>query len=187
MTDFSGEFTGPQGRPAAQPDEGSEPKCFWCCNRFTPRRGGSPRRFCSPRHRKEFHSAARRFGERAVAAGILTIADLRSGAGAACTLLEAAAPTPTAPEKENGTRRTPSILGAVGGRAGTVEDQPPRAPSWVAPTRPFALDPVEVWDPRLRLFFQRRMWLPAWGPRPDQDGCAAPEQLLEDYAIRGLP
>jgi hypothetical protein len=34
-----------------------------------------------------FWSALRRWGERAVAAGVLTIADIRNGAAAACTLL----------------------------------------------------------------------------------------------------
>ena len=61
--------------------------CLWCDRAFLPRRGGSRQQFCSARHRAEFHSAARRFAERAVAAGILTVADIRNGAPAACTLL----------------------------------------------------------------------------------------------------
>ena len=61
--------------------------CMWCKRPFTARRGGSPKRFCSPAHRIAFWSALRRWGERAVAAGILTVDDIRSGDPAACTLL----------------------------------------------------------------------------------------------------
>ena len=50
------------------------------------RRGGSPKRFCSPAHRIAFWSALRRWAERAVAAGVLTGADIKKGAPAACTL-----------------------------------------------------------------------------------------------------
>lgn len=60
--------------------------CLWCGRSFVPRRGGSEQRFCSPRHRHEFHVAARRFAERAIAAGSLTIEDLKNGDAAACTL-----------------------------------------------------------------------------------------------------
>ena len=28
------------------------------------------------------------------------------------------------------------------------------------------------------------MWVPEWGLRPDQVGCAAPKHLLEDYGIQ---
>ena len=52
--------------------------CLWCDQPIEPRlSGGSPRKFCSPRHRTAFHSAARRWAERKIAAGILTIAELR--------------------------------------------------------------------------------------------------------------
>jgi hypothetical protein len=61
--------------------------CLWCDRTFQPRRGGSRQRFCSARYRAEFHSAARRFAERGIAAGVLTVADTRNGARAACTLL----------------------------------------------------------------------------------------------------
>jgi hypothetical protein len=61
-------------------------KCSWCGQDFPARRGGSPRRFCSTEHRSLFWSALRRWAERAVAAGILTIADIRNGDPAACTL-----------------------------------------------------------------------------------------------------
>lgn len=46
-----------------------------------------------------------------------------------------------------------------------------------------AATPVEVplerlWEPRLKLYRQNRMWLPEWGERPGQPGCACPEWLL---------
>jgi hypothetical protein len=53
---------------------------------FRARRGGSPQRFCGSKCRMMFWSALRRWGEQAVAAGILTIGDIRSGSPAACTL-----------------------------------------------------------------------------------------------------
>jgi hypothetical protein len=43
--------------------------------------------FCGPACRTAFHTAARRWAERAVAAGTLTVADIRKGRFAACTLL----------------------------------------------------------------------------------------------------
>src|SRR5947207_2952282 len=50
------------------------------------RKGGSPQRFCDPKHRDAFHSAGRRFAEHAVLSGLLTAADLRNGPAEACTL-----------------------------------------------------------------------------------------------------
>jgi hypothetical protein len=48
-----------------------------------------------------FWSALRRWGERAVAAGVLTIADIRNGAPAACTLLPGAiSPSPINPPEK---------------------------------------------------------------------------------------
>jgi hypothetical protein len=60
--------------------------CLWCGRGFQPRRGGSPRVFCAPACRAAFHTAARRWAEQAVASGMLTIAELRTGDPAACTL-----------------------------------------------------------------------------------------------------
>jgi len=63
-------------------------RCLWCGQPFEPRHtGGSPRVFCTSGCRTAFHSAARRWAEQAVAAGLLTVAELRSGDPAACTLL----------------------------------------------------------------------------------------------------
>jgi hypothetical protein len=64
--------------------------CQWCEQPFRLRRGGSPQRFCGAGCRTAFWTALRRWGERAVAAGILTIDDIRNGHAEACTLLPAA-------------------------------------------------------------------------------------------------
>jgi hypothetical protein len=56
--------------------------------------------------------------------------------------------------------------------------EPSEAQPWAEPTQPFEVDPVHLWGPRLSLYRDRRMWLPKWGPRPDQDGCLAPDHLL---------
>ena len=57
-----------------------ETGCAWCGQGFTPRtRGGLPQRFCSIRHRRLFHSTARKFAERAITLGFLTADDLRRG------------------------------------------------------------------------------------------------------------
>jgi len=62
--------------------------CLWCGKPFTSRRGGGSRQtFCCARHRVAFHGAARRWAERAVASGRLSIPELRNGDPAACTLL----------------------------------------------------------------------------------------------------
>ena len=63
------------------------PACLWCGRPFQARRGGSPQRFCCGAHRMAFWSALRRWAERAVAAGALTVDHIRSGDPAACTLL----------------------------------------------------------------------------------------------------
>jgi hypothetical protein len=66
--------------------EGAATVCQWCEKPFRARRGGSPQRFCGARCRMMFWSALRRWGERAVAAGMLTIAEVRYGDPTACTL-----------------------------------------------------------------------------------------------------
>jgi hypothetical protein len=65
------------------------PICLWCEGEFEPRKGGSPQRFCNPKHREAFHSAGRRYAEHAVLSGHLTAADLRNGSPEACMLLPA--------------------------------------------------------------------------------------------------
>ena len=63
----------------------SDSACLWCGHPFRARRTGSPKRFCSAAHRIEFWSALRRWAERAVAAGALTVDQIRNAARA-CTL-----------------------------------------------------------------------------------------------------
>jgi endogenous inhibitor of DNA gyrase (YacG/DUF329 family) len=60
--------------------------CPWCERPFRARQGGSPQRFCRARCRTMFWSALRRWGERAVAAGFLTIDAVKNGDPAACML-----------------------------------------------------------------------------------------------------
>src|SRR6516225_2196583 len=75
--------------------------CLWCGCRFQARRGGSPKRFCSAPHRMAFWSALRRWAERAVTAGFLTVDHIRSDDPIACTLLPGGiSPTPIAPASE---------------------------------------------------------------------------------------
>jgi hypothetical protein len=72
--------------------------CRWCEGACQPRRGGSPRVFCTSGCRTAFHSACRRWTERAVASGLLSIPELRSGNPAACTLLTSGESSSAAPE-----------------------------------------------------------------------------------------
>ena len=76
------------------------------------------------------------------------------------------------------------VLGSNEGATDIVEDQPPVHRPQAEPTRPFEMDPVELWAPRLDLYLRWKMWVPGWGPRPGQVGCAAPQQLLDEYGIR---
>jgi hypothetical protein len=68
----------------------------------TPRR--LPQRFCSAAHRVAFWSALRRWAERAVAAGALTVDHVKSGDPVACTLLPSGDSPVPVPEPQ---KRTP--------------------------------------------------------------------------------
>ena len=153
------------------PSAMAEATCLWCEKPFPPRRGGSPQRFCSAKHRSLFWSALRRWGERTVAAGILTIADIRNSDPTACTLPGAAISPP--PLSQGGVQP-----GEVLDAGEIVEDKPSGAQPGPEPTQPFEVDPVHFWGPRLSLWLSRRIWAPGWGPRPDQDGCLVPDYLL---------
>ena len=59
--------------------------CLWCGHPFHTHRGGSPKRFSSAQHRNQFWSALRRWGERTVASGWLTLDHVKNGDPAACT------------------------------------------------------------------------------------------------------
>ena len=60
--------------------------CQWCGRSFTPRTsGGSEQVFCPAGTgrscRKDYHDACRRFAERLIASGSITVADLRISGG----------------------------------------------------------------------------------------------------------
>ena len=60
--------------------------CQWCETPFRARRGGgTPQRFCGPNCRTKFWSALRRWGEQAIATGVVTIPHVKNGIVAACT------------------------------------------------------------------------------------------------------
>jgi hypothetical protein len=146
-----------------------------------------------------FWSALRRWAERALSAGVLTIADIKNGDLAACTL---PGPAISPPPVSQGRVQPGEVLDA----AEIVEDKlskvqlwdgvdtvppltssfaaelsdlnPPGAQPGTEPTQPFEVDPARLWGPRLSLYRRWRMWMSEWGPRPDQDGCLAPDYLL---------
>src|SRR5262249_575493 len=75
-----------------------DPPGLWCDSPFKSRRGGFSQRFCGPRCRNAFWSALRRWGDRAIADGVLTIAEMKDGTAAACTLLQHGNPTWALPD-----------------------------------------------------------------------------------------
>ena len=99
-----------RARGASQPSVPAErflmitlPGCLWCKRPFRARRGGSPKRFCCAAHRIAFWSAARRWAEKAVASGVLSVGDIRNGVGEACTLRPgASSPAPVPSPQKSG-------------------------------------------------------------------------------------
>ncbi len=76
--------------------------CWWCDRHFSPRsNGGSPQRFCSSSCRDGFWSAARRWIQHAVDAGLMTADDLKSPETSVHAVLRASQSEP-APEPRNG-------------------------------------------------------------------------------------
>jgi hypothetical protein len=72
------------------PASSEDGRCLLCDRPFQARRtGGTPKKFCCPAHRNAFHTAARKWAEKAVADGRITLDDLTRDPGA-CTLLLAA-------------------------------------------------------------------------------------------------
>ena len=63
-------------------------------------------------------------------------------------------------------------------------DDEPKASRTEPTMQLYEFDPVLVWTRRLALYARWRMWMPEWGPRPDQVGCGAPNALLDSYCIR---
>jgi hypothetical protein len=94
------------------------------------------------------------------------------------------------------------ILSEADALADPPQDNPPEAQHWLdtsgiavkhaelsrpelSEVRPSAHPPQPsdeyaawLWDRRLSLWQRWRRWAPEWGPRPDQDGCLAPDYLL---------
>jgi hypothetical protein len=141
--------------------------CGWCGRAFAPRRdGGKPQLFCRPVCRRAFDAAGRRWVSEAIATGMLSLDALRNGAVTTRALLPGA--IPPAAVLRGGVQP-----GEILDEAEVVEDRPS-----AEPTRFFEVDPVSLWAPRLSLYRRWRMWVPEWGPRPDQDGCEAPDYLL---------
>ena len=60
--------------------------CLWCEAEFVAKKvGANPKRFCSPKCKTAFHTAARRWAERALADGFLCVSDLRDPAASYTT------------------------------------------------------------------------------------------------------
>jgi hypothetical protein len=154
-----------------------EATCRWCEKPFRPRRGGSQQRFCGSKCRATFWSALRDWAERALAAGVLTVAEVRSGNPAACTLLGAAVSSPPVSPPPRHVRPG-EVLGVADGAVEIGEDAPSEAQRWAERTQPFEVASAWLWSRRLALWQRWRRWAPQWGPRPDQDGCLAPDYLL---------
>jgi hypothetical protein len=88
-------------------------RCPWCRHILTLRRGGSPKRFCSSQHRAEFHSAARKWAERVLVAGFVTLDAIKESNHAACTLLPGIISPATAPKEGDERDALPGLLGAI--------------------------------------------------------------------------
>jgi hypothetical protein len=80
--------------------EDTSAPCQWCERPYRTRRGGSPQRFCGRECRTAFWSALRGWGDGAIAAGVLTVADIKDGTAAACTLLQRGNPAWALPDIE---------------------------------------------------------------------------------------
>jgi hypothetical protein len=74
-----------------RPEAVGDLACVWCYRPFRPRRtGGRAQRFCRPGCRRQFHAAARRWALDAMAAGALTLADVKQGFQRTCALSQTA-------------------------------------------------------------------------------------------------
>ena len=104
MTDISAGVEAPGQSNGAEPAVNvisTSTACLWCGRPFPARRGGSPKRFCCATHRTAFWSALRRWAERAVAVGALTVDQIRNADPAACTVLPGGkAPAPRSPAEK---------------------------------------------------------------------------------------
>jgi len=108
------------------PENSTAGACRWCGSNFEPRRdGGKAQRFCREACRRAFDAAGRRWVAEALAAGTVTIADLRGGSAATRALARAGKippetdrPVPTPPDP---------VLGALS--ASAPDDAPAPAPA----------------------------------------------------------
>ena len=94
----------------AQPTQTDDNACDWCTKGFKARRGGTRQRFCSARCRSALWSALRRCGERALAAGTLSIDAVRNGRMEVCTLGGREKTPPPYPETGVGIQASPELL-----------------------------------------------------------------------------
>jgi hypothetical protein len=85
------------------------PACLWCGKAFRSRRRGSPQVFCTAACRSAFHTAGRRWAERAVACGALMVDDLRNADTEACTLCRSDQRRSPAPEAASGVSALPEV------------------------------------------------------------------------------
>jgi hypothetical protein len=81
--------------------------CLWCGKAFRSQRRGSPQIFCAAACRSAFHTAGRRWAERAVAYGALTVDDLQNADAIACTLYRSDQRPLSAPEAASGVSALP--------------------------------------------------------------------------------
>jgi hypothetical protein len=72
--------------------------CDWCETPYRARHSGREQRFCGERCRRAFHSAVRRWTLGELAAGRLTLANIRNGLPATRTLATDAASSSPVPE-----------------------------------------------------------------------------------------
>jgi len=101
------------GSASVEDDANRLGECLWCGAAFKPTKTGSPRRFCSPQHRHEFHSASRLWAEQALSSGRLTVEELKNAPTTkACTAsvgTEAAQEGPGSPSRRNRLAREPNV------------------------------------------------------------------------------
>jgi hypothetical protein len=83
--------------------------CPWCGQTLRLRRRGSAGRFCCAAHRTAYWTACRKWAERAVALGILSVADLKADTEA-CTPFWGGNTTPPCPEIASTDRTSPEPL-----------------------------------------------------------------------------
>jgi hypothetical protein len=89
-------------KPEIEMTTKTSPACLWCNTSYRARNsGGREQRFCSERCRRAFHAAVRRWTLGELAAGRLTLVDIRNGLPATRAFAtDAARPSPVPREGE---------------------------------------------------------------------------------------